>query len=246
MKKLKSLEEYLSKSKKKILFLTTSNRWSGEKELPKSSILAKELAKKIGSVETIDISKLKIFPCEGNVSTHSGNTCGVKEAMLKSNNPDKFIRCWASVNNPTDEMHKVANAIYDADIIIFFGSVRWGKMNAIYTQLIERLTWLENRHATLGESNLLKDKEAGVIAVGHNWNGKDAVRLEKEVLGFFGFKTPEELSFNWQFTQDEKDETKSGYKKEYKSFLSFFGISEKLEEGVKKFKDFFRNHRRAE
>jgi hypothetical protein len=26
-----------------------------------------------------------------------------------------------------------------------------------------RLTWLENRHATLGESNLLKDKEVGVI-----------------------------------------------------------------------------------
>jgi hypothetical protein len=36
-------------------------------------------------------------------------------------------------------------------------------MNAIYAELIERLTWLENRHATLGESNLLKDKEVGVM-----------------------------------------------------------------------------------
>ena len=247
MEKLKRLEEYLSKSGKKILFLTTSNRWEGEKELPKSSMLAEELSKKLNFVEIINISKLKIFPCEGNVSTHGGNTCGLKEAMLKSNNPDKFIRCWASINNPTDEMHKVANAIHSADIVIFFGSIRWGKMNAVYTQLIERLTWLENRHATLGESNLLKDKEAGVVAVGHNWNGAEVVKLEKEVLGFFGFKTPDTLSFNWQFTKDKNDETKSGYKKEYKSFLSFFGISEKLEEGVRKFKDFFvRNHRRTE
>ena len=47
MEKFKSLEKYLSNGGKKILFLTTSNRWSGEKELPKSSILAKELAEKI-------------------------------------------------------------------------------------------------------------------------------------------------------------------------------------------------------
>ena len=134
------------------------------------------------SVQIINVSKLKIFPCEGNVSNKEGNSCGVKEAMLKSNNPDKFIRCWASINNPTDEMHKVANAIYNADIVIFFGSIRWGKMNAIYTQLIERLTWLENRHTTLGEDNILKDKETGVIEIGQNWNGKEAVKLEKEVL----------------------------------------------------------------
>jgi hypothetical protein len=110
-------------------------------------------------------------------------------------------------------------------------------MNAIYTQLIERLTWLENRHATLGESNLLKDKEVGVVAIGPNWNGAEAVRLEKEVLGFFGFKTPDVLSFNWQFTPDKNDETESGYKKEYKSFLSFFGL-DKIAESVKKFRDF--------
>jgi hypothetical protein len=53
-------------------------------------------------------------------------------------------------------------------------------MNAIYAELIERLTWLENRHATLGESNLLKDKEVGVIAIGHNWNGAEAIKIEKK------------------------------------------------------------------
>jgi multimeric flavodoxin WrbA len=241
MDNLNKLYKFLNKnSDKKILFLTTSNRWEGENELPKSSIIANELSKQLKSVEIINVSKLKIFPCEGNVSTHKGNNCGVKEAMLKSNNPDKFIRCWASLNNPTDEMHKVANAIHSADIIIFFGSIRWGKMNAIYTQLIERLTWLENRHTTLDESNLLKDKEAGVIAVGHNWNGKESIKLEKQVLSFFGFKTPDVLSFNWQYLNDSNDETQSGYKNEYKSFLKDLKFVESLKEGLKRFKDFFK------
>ena len=241
MDKLEKLYRYLKKSDgKKILFLTTSNRWEGEKEQPKSSIVAQELAKQLKSVEMINVSKLKIFPCEGNVSTHKGNTCGVKEAMLKSNNPDKYIRCWASINNPTDEMYRVANAIYAADIVIFFGSIRWGKMNAIYTQLIERLTWLENRHTTLGESNLLKDKEAGIVAIGHNWNGKEAVKLEKEVLSFFGFKTPDALSFCWQYLDDADDESQSGYKKEYKSFMKDLDFVESLKEAIVKFKDFFR------
>ena len=240
MDKLNKLFKYLKNSDKKIIFLTTSNRWEGEKELPKSSIIAHELAKQLKSVEIINVSKLRIFPCEGNVSNKEGNGCGVKAAMLKSNNPDKFIRCWASINNPTDEMHKVANAIYDADIIIFFGSIRWGKMNAIYTQLVERLTWLENRWTTLGESNLLKDKETGVIAIGHNWNGKEAVKLEKEVLGFFGFKTPDVLSFNWQYLQNADDETQSGYKKAYATFMKDFNFVESLKEGIIKFKEFFK------
>ena len=241
MDKLKRLYNYLKKQEgKKIVFLTTSNRWEGEKELPKSSIIADELKKRLNNVDIINVSNLKIFPCEGNVSTHKGNTCGVKDALLKTNDPNKFIRCWASVNNKSDELHKVANAIYDADIVIFFGSIRWGKMNAIYSQLIERLTWLENRHATLGESNLLKDKECGIVAVGHNWNGEEAVKLEKEVLGFFGFKTPTQLSFNWQFTKDKFDETKKGYKDEYSNFLKEFNFVETLHESLIRFREWIR------
>jgi hypothetical protein len=113
-------------------------------------------------------------------------------------------------------------------------------MNAIYSQLIERLTWLENRWTTLGESNLLKDKEAGVIAVGHNWNGKESVKLEKDVLDFFGFKTPQELSFNWQFLKDSKDESKKGYKEEYSKFLKDFNFLENLQESLIKFKEWIK------
>ena len=243
MDKLKKLYNHLKKQEgKKILFLTTSNRWEGEKELPKSSIIADELRKKLNNCDIINVSKLKIFPCEGNVSNHKGNGCGVKDAMLKdkSKNPTGDIRCWASINNKSDEMHKVANAIFDADIIIFFGSIRWGKMNAIYTQLIERLTWLENRHTTLGESNLLKDKETGIIAIGQNWNGEEAVKLEKEVLKFFGFKTPDVLSFNWQYLKDPNDESKKGYKDAYPDFLKEFNFVESLKESIMKFRNWIK------
>ena len=123
MDKLKTLYSYLkSRKDKKILFLTTSNRWEGQKETPKSSIIADELSQKLNNVKIIDVSKLKIFPCEGNVSNHDGNGCGVKKAMLQSKqkNPHNFIRCWCSINNPSDELHEVANAIYESDIIIFF------------------------------------------------------------------------------------------------------------------------------
>ena len=190
----------------------------------------------------INVAKLKIYPCEGNVSTKRGNTCGLKEAKLddKEKNPTGNIRCWASLNNKSDEMYKVANAIFDADIVIFFGSIRWGKMNSIYGELVERLTWLDNRHTTLGESNLLKDKEVGVIATGHNWNGEEAVKLEKQVLGFFGFKTPDVLSFNWQWTKDKNDESKKGYLEDFGDFLREFDFVESLKESIIKFKEWIK------
>jgi len=245
MDKLKRLYNYIKKDrKKKILFLTTSNRWEGDKELPKSSMIAHELIKKLGSdnIELINVAKLKIFPCEGNVSTKRGNTCGLKDAMLKnkSKNPTGNIRCWAALNNESDEMYKVANAIFEADIIIFFGSVRWGKMNSIYTELIERLTWLENRHATLGESNLLKNKECGIVAIGHNWNGENAAKLERDVFRFFGFKTPEVLSFNWQWTNDKYDETKKGYLEDFGDFLVDFDFVETLKESIMRFREWIK------
>ena len=243
MDDLKKLYKHLKKQKdKKIVFLTTSNRWEGEKELPKSSIVADELCKRLDNCQVMDVSKLKIFACEGNVSNKKGNGCGVKDSMLKDKvkNPTGDIRCWCSLNNKSDEMYKVANAIFDADIVIFFGSIRWGKMNAIYTQLIERLTWLENRHTTLNESNLLEGKEAGIIAIGHNWNGEEAVKLEKEVLSFFGFKTPDILSFNWQWSKNKNDESKSGYKKDFSDFLKEFNFVESLQESIVKFRNWIK------
>jgi hypothetical protein len=83
MDQLKSLYSYLKKQKnKKIVFLTTSTRWEGEPELPKSSIIADELATRLDNCQVINVSKLKIFACEGNVSSKKGNHCGVKSSKL--------------------------------------------------------------------------------------------------------------------------------------------------------------------
>lgn len=216
------------KTKNKVLFLTTSNRWVGEKEgdVPKSTQLALEMRRLIGEdkIEWIDVPKLNIAHCEGNVSTDRGNTCGTKDANLldKEKNPSGCHRCWASLNNPNDELWKVSKAIFESEAVIFFGSVRWGQANAYYQKLIERLTWIENRHSTLGEDNLLKDIEAGVIFVGQNWNGEFVINTQKQVLSFYGFKVPESLSWNWQASKDSEEESNESYIEGVEEFNEMF------------------------
>lgn len=218
--------EYLSQ-KKRILFLTTSNRWSGEKggEMPKSTQLAHFMADKIGGdrVTLIDIPKLNIHPCEGNVSTKRGNTCGQMKAALHDaeKNPSGHHRCWASINNPDDELWKVSKPLLESDCVIFFVSVRWGQTNAFYQKLIERMTWLENRHSTLGESNLIEHTEAGIIAVGQNWHGADVVETQKQVLSYYGFAVVDALCWNWQFTTPE-DESDTSYQESAAAFEETF------------------------
>lgn len=216
--------------KSKILFLTTSNRWVGEAggEMPKSTALAHHLAEQIGSqkVTIVDIPKLNIVPCEGNVSTERGNTCGLKKAALKDSekNPSGQHRCWASMNHKEDELWKISKPLLESDAVIFFASVRWGQLNSYYQKLIERLTWLENRHSTLGEENIIKNIEAGLIVVGQNWNGSAALETQKKVLEFYGFRIVEELFWNWQFTQNTEEENDSSYKEAALEFKSTFNI----------------------
>lgn len=57
---------------KRVLLLTTSNRWEGDREKPKSTILAETCQQQIPGAQLIDCSKLKIWECEGNVSTGKG------------------------------------------------------------------------------------------------------------------------------------------------------------------------------
>jgi multimeric flavodoxin WrbA len=178
-------------------------------------------------VTLIDTTKLHIVPCEGNVSSNKEfgyNHCGTKEALLKNKeqNPSGYHRCWASINEKNDELYKITKELFESDCVLFFASVRWGQANGYYQKLIERLTWIENRHSTLGESNIVKDIDAGFIAVGQNWNGKHVVQTQKSVLEFFGFNTSNPLFWNWQFTDDVLDETQKSYKKSVKVFDNTF------------------------
>lgn len=231
-KKLVKTVKFLE-GKKNVLFLTTSNRggWAVEelKEEPKSTKLAKAIQMYLGKNKCtlIEVPDLKIYTCEANVSHMKGNECGLKKAALKDKdkNPTGHHRCWRNINNPDDELWKITKVLFESDAVLFFGSIRWGQMNAIYQNLIERLTWLENRHTTLGETNILKDTSCGIIAVGQNWRGKDVVDVQKQVLSFFGFDVKDELSWNWQYTNNAKDETKESYKKSGEDFMETFELS---------------------
>lgn len=218
--------------KKKVLFITTSNRgeWAMKelKEEPKSTKLAKAIQSYLGKSKCVlfETIKLQIHHCEGNVSHFEGNSCGVKKSVLKDKekNPSGQHRCWRSINNPDDELWKITKELFESDAVVFFGSIRWGQMNAQYQNLIERLTWLENRHTSLGESNILKDISCGVIAIGQNWNGKEVINTQKQVLSFFGFDVKDELCWNWQYTDNSKDESQKSYKNSGKSFNQTFEL----------------------
>jgi len=63
--------DYLSK-KEKVLLLTTSNRWKEhESDIPKSTQLGIYVNEQLGKQKStlIKVPQLKIYPCEGNVSS---------------------------------------------------------------------------------------------------------------------------------------------------------------------------------
>lgn len=244
-KNIKKIVSYL-KGKKKILFITTSNRWKESQEVPKSTQLAHRISELVdpNKIEIIDITSMKIFPCEGNISSVTGNGCGHKNSALKDEkkNPSGNHRCWASINNPDDELWKISKKLFECDAVVFFVSARWGQTNAFYQHLIERLSWIENRHTTLEEDNIVKDIDAGIIVVGHNWRVKEIIEVEKNVLSFFGFKTPSSLSWGYQFTSDANDETDESYKKTIPAFEKLYGFKlnfTALHEIRKKIKKYF-------
>jgi multimeric flavodoxin WrbA len=219
-KKLQNTINYIKN--KKVLLLTTSNRYEKHTDdIPKSSRLAKIVKDQLDNdAKLIDVSKLNIYICEGNVSGKNGNTCGIKDSLLKDKdkNPSGYHRCWASFNHKDDELWKITKPLFESDVVLFFISVRWGQTNSIYQKLIERLDWIENRHTTLKENNIIKNIDAGIIAIGQNWNGKDVIDTEKQVFKFYGFNVPDELSWNWQYTKNVNDETQQSYKNAIKKF----------------------------
>jgi len=223
----KSLQETIKilKNKKKVLLLSCSNRFNWDKnniDVPKSKLLAMHIDEELGDISTlIDVTELKIFPCEGNISRKDGNSCGLLKSKLKDKdkNPSGEHRCWASINNKTDELWKISKELLESDAVIFFSSVRWGQTNMFYQNLIERLSWIENRHTTLGESNIVKNVESGFICVGQNWNGEDVTEIQKQVHKFYGFKINNNLYWNWQYTKNANDETQKSYQKSRDKFI---------------------------
>jgi len=214
-KQVEATVKYLKTIKGNILLISTSSRSLDSKDIPKSLRLAKAIQKNVGdNCNLVDVAKLQIFPCEGCVSSNSGNICGTDKSKVEDNkkSPDGNLKCWAALHNQDDEIWRVALSLFKAEVVIFLGSVRWGSANAIYQKLMERLTWIENRATTLGEDNLIKNIKSGAIFVGQNWNGAKVVELQKQVHKWYGFKPVDDLYFNWQFGDEADDESVASYK----------------------------------
>lgn len=222
------------KEKEKVLLLSCSNRYNWDADnidIPKSKMIAMYLHDELGDKSVLfDVSELNIVPCEGNVSRKDGNSCGVLKALLKDKkkDPSGYHRCWATINNPKDELWKISKELFESDTVVFFSSIRWGQTNMFYQKLIERLTWIENRFTTLGESNVVKDIETGFICVGQNWNGNVVNETQKKIHGFYGFKPNDDLYWNWQYTKDVNDETQKSYKDSHKKFIKDTKIPDDL------------------
>jgi hypothetical protein len=226
------LVKYLE-SKNDILLLTTSNRYREHTwDIPKTTQLAlrikDHLKREKKRVTLLDVAKLKIHTCEGNISGKRGNNCGVREAKLRdrAKNPTGQHRCWASINNKEDELYKVSRELFRSRAVVFFVSVRWGQTNGVYQRLFERLSWIENRVTSLKEAPIpqLKKLEAGIVLFGHNWNDEQVLKTQKQNFKWFGWKTPAALSFNWQYTRDAEEESPESYLGAIEEFGSLLQI----------------------
>ena len=225
---IKELRKY-----KKVLLLTCSNRGEevSETQLPKSSILAKIIHQNLEDSDLLDVTKLKIYPCEGNVSLIQGNICGVKEALLddKEKNPSGYHRCWASIHNPDDELWMVSKKLFESDCVVFFASVRWGSANMFYQKLIERLNWINNRYIPYGEPNIIKNTGSGFIIVGQHVYGDKICELQYSNHEYYGFDVNKKLYWNWTAEDvNFDDETLEGYIESYPEFLEEFKINLKF------------------
>ena len=228
LKVLKNTIKELGKYKK-VLLLTCSNRGEevSKTQLPKSSILARVIHNNLDNSTIIDVTKLKIYPCEGNVSRMEGNVCGIKEALLDDpeKNPSGYHRCWASIHNPDDELWKISKELFESDCVVFFASVRWGAANMFYQKLIERLNWINNRFIPYDETNIIKNISSGFIIIGQHKYGDDITELQYNNHEYYGFNVNKELYWNWNAEDIEfDDETLQGYLDSYPEFFDEFKI----------------------
>jgi hypothetical protein len=210
-----------------ILLLTTSNRYPGHRwDTPKSTqlaaMIAERLHRKRRRVVLLDVAKLTIHTCEGNISGARGNQCGVPGARLPDarKNPTGQHRCWASINNPDDQLYRVSRELLRSRVVVFFASARWGQTNAIYQRLLERLSWIENRVSSLGEPPIvqLQGLEAGLVLFGHNWRDAQILETQRQNFRWFGWKTPDALSFAWQYARTASVESPASYLEAIREF----------------------------
>ena len=184
------------KNKKKVLLLSCSNRYNWDSK-------------------NIDIPKSKMIAMYINDE--------LKDNSILIDVPElKIIPCEGNVSRKDGNSCGLLKAkLKDKD-----KNPSGLQTNMFYQNLIERLTWIENRHTSLGESNIVKDIESGFICVGQNWYGENVTETQKKVHEFYGFKVNNDLYWNWQYTKNANDESQKSYKKTYDKFIKDTKIPE--------------------
>ena len=170
-----------------------------------------------------------------------------KDDIIVTLKDRKFLYTQIFPNCIDSDSYKQIPNIQDYHIINLWkitGSEMHINRSAIYNEfnhtMLERVDFPEmkkllNSIDYCPIDNLLENIDCGIISVGHNWNGKEAIELEKKVLTFFGFNVIDNLCWSYQWTNDYKDESLKGYKNDSKDFKK---IIVDLFKKILKFKDF--------
>ncbi len=177
----------------KVLGISGSSRQiSGMSKTEKLLIRSLEIFSSFGcDTEFIRVKDLKIYDCEGNYSE----------------NPSYCTYpCQSSLKYEDDEMQKVYDAVFAADILILATPIRWNNHTALVQKFIERMNCIENQYSWFG-NRLIHNKVIGLIIIGH----VDGIQhVAGNLLNFFswlGFHTPEVAIASWVGENDE-DTTK--------------------------------------
>lgn len=121
-------------------------------------------------------------------------------------------RCWAhflSQKDPDayggkDEMGKIYDGLWWADIVIFSTCNRWGSHTSVAQRVIERMNTIENRSSVYHEPYPLLGKKLGIIVTGLHWETPRIGHNLLTAMRWFGFATqPDETNvLAWQRTRD--------------------------------------------
>ena len=168
-------------------------------------------------IEFCDANKIHIVK---NLSCYANGkkNCASREAG--------DYRCWAhfnSIKDPEkyggeDQMGIIYDGINSADLVLFSTSTRWMSHSSLMQKIIERMDTFENRAASFGEENPLKNKFCGVVVTGQHYQTQKVAENLQTVMRFMGFKVPVDSALVWQNTLDmnlEQDENNFNSMKKY-------------------------------
>ncbi|QQG46324.1 MAG: NAD(P)H-dependent oxidoreductase [Candidatus Niyogibacteria bacterium] len=95
-----------------------------------------------------------------------------------------------------DDWPRLANAIREADIVIFATPIWWGGQSSLIQRVIERMTHFDESYVMTNKSDLYH-KVAGIVITGHEDGVQHIVGNLSNFLQWLGFVIPPEAAVYW-------------------------------------------------